>query len=257
MRDAARALLEALAAGGEPEAVLTARARRLGCNHGEPHVVVALEAEDDAAAGGDPELALQAFGAELQSRFPGSVFAARELWASALVRVRDPGSLAERLRGVLAVAERRGRVRLAGGSSRPCPALAGYPAAFDEARQALRIGRALQGPGAVVDVDALGAQRYLWALAQEPAPDLDQERLEQLLQHDRDHGTQLFPTVEAYLEHGGNRKEAAARLFVHRNTLRQRVERIRRVAGIDLDDVARHFDLQLAARIVRFRDVRS
>ena len=106
-------------------------------------------------------------------------------------------------------------------------------------------------------MDALGAQRYLWALAQEPAPDLDQERLEQLLQHDRDHGTQLFPTVEAYLEHGGNRKEAAARLFVHRNTLRQRVERIRRVAGIDLDDVARHFDLQLAARIVRFRDVRS
>ena len=42
-----------------------------------------------------------------------------------------------------------------------------------------------RGPGVVVDVDALGAQRYLWALAQEPARDLDQERLERLLQHDR------------------------------------------------------------------------
>ena len=58
----------------------------------------------------------------------------------------------------------------------------------------------------------------------------------------------------AYLESNANRKEAAARLYVHRNTLRQRFDRIRRVAQIDLDDPAILFDLQVALRIVRYRD---
>ena len=181
------------------------------------------------------------------------MYAAGELVATGLVRVRDAGGLAERLGAALRAAERRGRVRLAAGASRPCSEPAGYAVAFDEAHEALRIGRALHGPGSVVEIDALGAQRYLWALAQQPARDADQERLELLLAHDRAHGTQLFATVERYLECGGNRKDAAAALFVHRNTLRQRVERVRRVAGIDLDETGRHFDLQLAARVVRFR----
>jgi sugar diacid utilization regulator len=252
-RDAARALLEALAAGEEPEAVVSARARRLGCDLSATHVAVALEADGEAAGRADPEAALAAFGAELASRFPGSVYAAHELRATALVRVRDPEALGGRLGAALRAAERRGRVRLAGGASRACAGLAAYPGAFDEAREALRIGRAVHGPGAVVEIDALGAQRYLWTLAQEPARDLHQERLAALLAHDAAHGTQLFATVERYLECGGNRKDAAARLFVHRNTLRQRVERIRRVAAIDLEDASSHFDLQMAARIVRFR----
>ena len=41
---------------------------------------------------------------------------------------------------------------------------------------------------------------------------------------------------------------------MHRNTLRQRFERIRRIAGIDLDDPTVLFDLQVALRIVRFRE---
>ena len=66
--------------------------------------------------------------------------------------------------------------------------------------------------------------------------------------------SRLFETVERYLEANGNRKEAAALLYVHRNTLRQRFDRIRRVAQIDLDDPAILFDLQVALRIVRYRD---
>ena len=97
-------------------------------------------------------------------------------------------------------------------------------------------------------------QRYLWSLAQEPARDVWQERLERLRIHDSEHASRLFETVERYLESNANRKEAAARLYVHRNTLRQRFDRIRRVAQIDLDDPAILFDLQVALRIVRYRD---
>jgi PucR family transcriptional regulator, purine catabolism regulatory protein len=117
------------------------------------------------------------------------------------------------------------------------------------------MGRALHGPASVTRFEDLGVQRYLWSLAQEPARDVWQERLERLRLHDAEHGSRLFETAERYLECNGNRKDAAARLFVHRNTLRQRVERIRRVAQIDLDDRATLFDLQVALRIVRYREV--
>ena len=100
----------------------------------------------------------------------------------------------------------------------------------------------------------LGVQRYLWSLAQEPARDVWQERLERLRDYDAAHGSALLETVERYLRANANRKDAAEQLFVHRNTLRQRFERIRRIAGIDLDDPAVLFDLQVALRIVRFRE---
>jgi sugar diacid utilization regulator/putative methionine-R-sulfoxide reductase with GAF domain len=236
-RNAEREFLEALAAGDEPEAVLAARARRLGIDLSERHVCVVLDADEH---GHDPESALARACEAIRTLFPGSACAMRGLQAQALVRVRDERALAERLARAA-----RGKV----------PIAVGIGEALDEAEQAVRMGRALHGPTAVTRFQDLGVQRYLWSLAQEPARDVWQERLERLRLHDAEHGSRLFETVERYLECNGNRKDAAARLFVHRNTLRQRVERIRRVAQIDLDDQGALFDLQVALRIVRYRDV--
>jgi sugar diacid utilization regulator len=236
-RNAEREFLEAIAAADEPEAVLAARARRLGIDLAERHLAVVLEAGDE---GHDPEAALARACEAIRALFPGSACAVRGLQALSLLRVRDERDLAGRL------------ARAAAG---PVPIAAGVGETFDEAEQAVRMGRALHGPTAVTRFDELGVQRYLWSLAQEPARDIWQERLERLRLHDSEHGSRLFETVERYLECNGNRKEAAARLYVHRNTLRQRVERIRRVSQIDLDDAGLLFDLQVALRIVRYRAV--
>ena len=82
-----------------------------------------------------------------------------------------------------------------------------------------------------------------------------QERLEKLLEYDQEKGTQLFRTVEVYLECMGNSRLAADRLFVHRNTLRQRFDKIRQVSGVDLAEVDRWFDLMMALRIIRLREL--
>ena len=68
-------------------------------------------------------------------------------------------------------------------------------------------------------------------------------------------GTQLFRTVEVYLECMGNSKLSAEKLFVHRNTLRQRFDKIRQVAEVDLGDTDRWFDLMMALRIIRLREL--
>ncbi|MGH7539556.1 MAG: PucR family transcriptional regulator, partial [Gemmatimonadota bacterium] len=126
---------------------------------------------------------------------------------------------------------------------------------FEQARQALLMGRAVRGSGATVTFDELGAQWHLFSAAQQEVRDIYQERLESLARHDEEKGTQLFRTVEAYLESLGNSKLAAEKLFVHRNTLRQRFDKIRTLAGIDLSDHGRWFDLMMAVRIIRLREL--
>jgi len=53
----------------------------------------------------------------------------------------------------------------------------------------------------------------------------------------------------ADIHHG----KASAALFIHRNTLRQRLRRISDLIGIDVRDRSTWFDLGLAVRLVRFR----
>jgi DNA-binding PucR family transcriptional regulator len=144
---------------------------------------------------------------------------------------------------------------MSAGVSRVCSQAQDYPDGFEQARQALLMGEAVRGAGAAVTFDELGAQWHLFSAAQQQVRDVYQERLEKLLQHDREKGTHLFRTLEAYLECLGNSKLAAENLFVHRNTLRQRFEKIRQAVGVDLSDNDRWFDLMMAVRIIRLREL--
>jgi sugar diacid utilization regulator/putative methionine-R-sulfoxide reductase with GAF domain len=243
-RNAEPDFITSLISGDEPVPVLEARARRLGVDLDARHVAMIC----DTPVNRDPDAAASRLREQLRLAFPGSVCARRGAQIAALVRVRDDRGLTRRL-AELAPAG----TGLAAGVSRPRSATTDYAAAFIEADQALRIGGGVHAEPAVTAYADLGAQRYLWALAQEPARDVWQERLERLWLNDQERGGRLFETVEAYLDANGNRRDAAAKLFVHRNTLRQRLERIRRVAAIDLEDTALLFELQVAVRIVRAR----
>ena len=74
------------------------------------------------------------------------------------------------------------------------------------------------------------------------------ERLGGLLDYDKRHGTDLVPTLAAYLDRGGNYDETARALSVHRNTLRYRLARITKISGHDLTDVDTRLNLHLASR---------
>ena len=121
----------------------------------------------------------------------------------------------------------------------------------------MQIGKHVKGPGHVVHYEGLGAQRHLWTLARSSARDPFQERLEVLLAHDAEHGTSFVETIHEYLHQHGNRERASARLHIHRNTLRQRIERMRELSGIDLEQTDVLFDLQMALGIVRFRELQG
>jgi len=90
--------------------------------------------------------------------------------------------------------------------------------------------------------------------AAEPFPDLTdvdrfvREWLGSLLDYDQRRKAELVQTLTQYLEHGGNYDATAAELSVHKSTLKYRLQRIRELTGLELNDPDVHFNLQLATR---------
>ena len=70
-----------------------------------------------------------------------------------------------------------------------------------------------------------------------------------LLEHDRAHRTDLVRTLAAYLECSGSWSRCAARMHLHVNTLRYRIEKIEALTGRDLRRLPDQVDLLLALAV--------
>ena len=69
--------------------------------------------------------------------------------------------------------------------------------------------------------------------------------------------TTLLHTLETYLSCGGNIARAAEQLYVHRNTLVQRLDKLRELLGLDPHDSTHWLPLHIALGLWRLREPRS
>jgi GAF domain-containing protein len=126
-----------------------------------------------------------------------------------------------------------------------------------EAADAARIGRSLVAEGGAVSYEELGAYRYLVHVELDAAPhDRYRQSVEKLIEYDRRRGSRLVETLEQYLADRGGVTASARTLYVHPNTVRQRLGRIERVAGLDLHDEDL-LSLELALKLARLHEVRA
>jgi purine catabolism regulator len=58
-------------------------------------------------------------------------------------------------------------------------------------------------------------------------------------------------TLSAYFTHHGNLSQTAEALFIHRNTLQYRMDRIAEISGFDLDNPETRLAVQLALKAYR------
>ena len=79
--------------------------------------------------------------------------------------------------------------------------------------------------------------------------------VEALLEHDRKRRTALLDTLEEYLARRRSVADTARALYIHPNTLRQRLGRIERVTGLKLDGEDL-LALELAVKLVRLNAAR-
>ena len=95
-----------------------------------------------------------------------------------------------------------------------------------EAADAARITRSLAADGGAISYDELGAYRYLVHLELDEAPhDRYGQAVEALLEYDERRNAQLVDTLETFLAGRSSVTTSARALYIHPNTVRQRLDR--------------------------------
>lgn len=80
-----------------------------------------------------------------------------------------------------------------------------------------------------------------------------EDHLGKLIAMDRVKEGNLCETLEKYLNHNGNAKKTAEAMFLHRNTLNYRLNKIRKVLNCDLEDLDVCLRLKLSFIILNYR----
>jgi hypothetical protein len=159
-------------------------------------------------------------------------------------------ALAAALRRALLAAERQyPGLRLCAGVGPGHPGTVGLDRSIREAQQAALLASARNIAGMVEQIGTSGAKRLL---ANYFLPHQQYELAERMLHPltATDPSRQLLDTLMCYLDNESSATATATALGVHRNTVLQRVERIRSLLTVNLGDPDERLALQLASRIV-------
>ena len=207
-------------AGGNVLGAVEGRAARLRCDFDRTYVVVEVAPPDEAV-----EKAIAAAA-------PGSLFDHRDDSSRALLRVPSAGeaALVERIQAVHAEIGSAASI----GISNPCAGAPSFQAGFEEAGHAL-LGSVIRGTPGVMTYEELGPYKYLLRMSLDSTVrDSQRDLVAKIAEYDRQRQTSLLKTLEEFLRRRGNISATAEALYVHPNTLRQRLRRIQELSGLDL-----------------------
>jgi DNA-binding PucR family transcriptional regulator len=188
----------------------------------------------------------------LSAALPGSLFDRRDDSLRALLRVMSGGP--ERVTEAVRRAHAQLAVPVAIGLSSVCRGVASFAVGFEEAHQAALGTAVLRREPVVMAFEELGAYKYLLRLALEGGVrDATVDAIAKLAEYDRQRGSSLLVTLEEFLRRRGSISATSEALYVHPNTLRQRLRRIGELSGLDL----REEDwllVEIAVKMVKLRE---
>lgn len=150
--------------------------------------------------------------------------------------------------GILESLARRG-LPARGGISGRAEKAADLPRALKEAAKAVEVAAAGATSGGLVWYEELGI--FAWV-------DFDpgglknaaQRLLGPIIEYDRIHQLNLLETLALYYRHNCNLRKTAAAGYMSLSTVRYRLQRIRQISGLDLEDPETRLQLQLALKFL-------
>ncbi|HSK69296.1 MAG TPA: helix-turn-helix domain-containing protein [Candidatus Limnocylindria bacterium] len=112
------------------------------------------------------------------------------------------------------------------------PTLSGVKASCDEARNALRLGRAFRAETGIYDYRAMLLERFL----SEVPPETSARFTSRLFTRKtaKLFTEEMLATLDMLFRKDLNLTDASRELFIHRNTLAYRLEKVQRLTGLDL-----------------------
>jgi purine catabolism regulator len=247
------------------DAAAQRRARHLGYPLHGSHIVMLVDIDDFRGFNRTRQIsedAVQALKREFLRRVTGVV---RISYARALVQGRsdqvvallplgtEAGDYQARAHALglqiqQAIAEWKPGFTISVGFSGPTEAPTGVAGALREVTSVMESLARFKRWSQVVAVPELGLTGLLAAVTDERLVDYSRRHLGPLIEHDTSRKGNLVATLRAYLE-TGEQQQAAQKLRVHPNTLRYRLDRIREISGVDLEDPETRLNLAVALRV--------
>ncbi|HEX6967864.1 MAG TPA: helix-turn-helix domain-containing protein [Micromonosporaceae bacterium] len=227
-----------------PSQQLAQRARRIGVDLNKSYVVVLARPEDGA------QVRVCTWARSYAHRL-GGLMTMRDGCVVLLLPGTDAGQAAQAVADELSpLLEHRVTVGAAGPVNEPASVLRGY----EEAKRCLGAMTALGATGRAASVRELGFSGMLLS-DDRNVEGFIESVIGPLLQHDREHFTDLTRTAETYFETGGSPMHAARRLHVHPNTVARRLKQISDLLGPEWREPQRALEIQLALRLLRIAHI--
>lgn len=124
---------------------------------------------------------------------------------------------------------------------------------YQQAQDALELGLWLQRPFTYTSYDTLSSFLLFQRV---PEGDLNlycHEKIQLLRDYDESHGTELCATLQVYLEQTKSLAKTSEALFIHRNTVRYRINKCMELMNTSLEDGNEIFSFILSLRILEYR----
>lgn len=139
------------------------------------------------------------------------------------------------------------------GKSQPGSKLSEIQHAFIQAKRCLLSDSLIENHGKLISYQELGFYQLLYEIPSSEYPkQYAASVLEPLLSYDYENGSDLYATLCTFLHCRYNKVQTAKSLYLHRNTLLGRLEKIEQILGISLESPDALFHLQAAIKIHRF-----
>ena len=133
-----------------------------------------------------------------------------------------------------------------------------FKLSYQEAKNTLKISSMISDAQKIFFYEDLGIYSLLAQITNGKfLDDFVENKLGRLLQAEEMQEGDLCETLEAYLLHDCNANATAEILFIHRNTMRYRLDKIRHILNVDLSELSECLELKLAFAILKYRKNRD
>ena len=122
--------------------------------------------------------------------------------------------------------------------------------AFRESQVAIEVGKVFDTKKSVISYENLGIGRLIYQLPTTLCDMFLQEVFKKGSLESLDHETLM--TIQAFFENNLNVSETSRKLFVHRNTLVYRLEKIRKITGLDLREFEHAITFKVALMVKKY-----
>ena len=139
------------------------------------------------------------------------------------------------------------------GWGNPCDDVRDVKKSLSQSEQAIRVAQTLPGTDKCMGFDELGFYKVLFNVKdREELEDFRNEVLFTLLEYDQKHGAELVNTLSVFLEENDNFIRVSEKLYIHRNTLKYRLQKISEISGRNLTNPKDRMLLYFATIVHKF-----